>query len=43
LGANIPSSVTLITPLAISADGTTIVGTGVDNKKSINWVATLSK
>jgi uncharacterized membrane protein len=43
LGANIPSSVTLITPLAISADGTTIVGTGVDNRKSINWVATLSK
>ncbi|MGD0632599.1 MAG: hypothetical protein ABR987_25015 [Terracidiphilus sp.] len=43
LGANIPSTVTLITPLAISADGSTIVGTGTDNRQSINWIATLSR
>jgi len=43
LGANIPTTVTSITPLAISANGSTIVGTGVENRKSINWIATLAR
>jgi len=43
LGANIPASITLTDALAISADGTTIVGNGLDGKKQVNWIATLSK
>ncbi|MFN7997271.1 MAG: hypothetical protein U0Q18_26885 [Bryobacteraceae bacterium] len=43
LGANVPSTVTLTDALAISADGTTIVGNGLDGHVPMNWVAKLSK
>ena len=43
LGANIPSGITLTDALAISADGSTIVGNGMNGRTQINWVATITQ